>query len=310
MLLEPATIQALQDLLADASANRSRISAVKLQAFDRVIEYTPEDMVVTVQTGITLVTLQNALRKYGQWLPIDPPDPTVTIAEIISGNLSGPRRLGFGTIRDHLLGLSALLADGTRISGGGKVVKNVAGFDLPKLFVGAQGSLGIPIEASFKLLPMPELEEFAAATFESVEEAGPVIDRFAENKIWPSNLDIYRLEGLGGVRLLAGFTGAREDVEAHIKKATNFGLAEKGSIEEQNLFWEKDTARQKCSVLPSVLLTTVEQIKPDTFLARAGNGILYHRGGENHLRSTQAPELMKRLKDAYDPYGILPEFAL
>src|SRR5438552_3360089 len=107
-------------------------------------------MTVTVETGLTLAALQARLAERGQWLPIDPPNPqTATLADILNANGSGPHRFGFGTIREHLLGLTVALADGRLIHSGGKVVKNVAGYDLCKLFVGSHGTLGVAVEATF-----------------------------------------------------------------------------------------------------------------------------------------------------------------
>jgi glycolate oxidase FAD binding subunit len=309
MLLEPANVPALQQQLAHASARGIKILDVSLKSLNAVIEYTPEDMVVTCQTGIKLEDLQLELRQHRQWLPIDPPNTGVTLAEIISANLSGPRRLGFGTIRDHILGLSVLMADGTLISGGGKVVKNVAGFDLPKLFVGAHGSLGIPIEASFKLLPLPESERFAGATLKSLAEAGHIIERINEARLWPTSFDLYKLAPNALLRLVAGFTGANEDVSAQIKKASGLGLSEEGYINEQSQFWTSGAKITKRSFLPSELLREIEQITPGRFLARVGNGILFQQRSPASAPSLQAPALMKSLKQTFDPNGILPEFA-
>src|SRR5215210_8611711 len=101
----------------------------------RILDYHPEDMTVTTEAGLLLSDLQSRLSEHGQWLPIDPPFPErTTIGELISQNLSGPRRYAFGTIREHLLGLTVQLADGRVVKSGGKVVKNVAGYDLHKLF--------------------------------------------------------------------------------------------------------------------------------------------------------------------------------
>jgi glycolate oxidase FAD binding subunit len=92
---------------------------------------------------------------------------TASIAEILNSNASGPRRLGYGTIREHLLGITVAMADGRLIHSGGKVVKNVAGYDLCKLFVGSRGSLGVLVEATFKVGPLPEVERFVAARCDS-----------------------------------------------------------------------------------------------------------------------------------------------
>ena len=130
---------------------------VSLRKLCKITAYEPGDLVVTVQAGTRLVDLQAELAKRNQWLPLDPPYAEATIGGILGANSSGPRRYGYGTIRDHLLGIRVVGADGGLTRSGGRVVKNVTGFDLHKLHVGAYGSLGIVTEASFKLRPRPDL---------------------------------------------------------------------------------------------------------------------------------------------------------
>src|SRR5438874_79084 len=117
--IEPASVQQLSAELARASAQGEKGLRFNLAALARILEYTPEDMTVTVEAGITLADLQLRLAQHGQWLPIDPPNPgTITIADILNANASGPRRLGYGTIREHLLGITVVLADGRIIHSG------------------------------------------------------------------------------------------------------------------------------------------------------------------------------------------------
>ena len=111
-------------------------------------------MTATVEAGMSS-GLFRITRRAGQWLPIDPPNSDrTTIGDLLAHNLSGPRRFGYGTIRDYLIGIKVALANGEIIKAGGKVVKNVAGYDLCKLFIGAKHTLGIIVEATFKLRPL------------------------------------------------------------------------------------------------------------------------------------------------------------
>ncbi|MGZ5508735.1 MAG: FAD-binding oxidoreductase, partial [Limisphaerales bacterium] len=135
MRLKPSTTDDLRQALTAANAAKSRIESCDLSALNRVIEHTPEDMTVTVEGGATLANLQTEVRKRGQWLPIDPPNASITIQQLLASNASGPRRFGFGTVRDYVIGMAVVLADGRLIHSGGKVVKNVAGYDLMKLFI-------------------------------------------------------------------------------------------------------------------------------------------------------------------------------
>src|SRR5262249_8238640 len=130
---------------------------VGLRRFDRLVEHEPGGLTVTVQAGVTIASLQAALGTRGQWLSLDPagagPAPRATVGGVLAANASGPRRHLYGTARDLLIGVTVVTADGEVVRGGGKVVKNVAGYDLPKLFVGSYGTLGIIVEATLKLRP-------------------------------------------------------------------------------------------------------------------------------------------------------------
>ena len=139
---------------------------------NNVIEYEPADLTVTVEAGIRLADLQAELAKHRQFLPLNPPyADRCTIGGIIAANSSGPLRLRYGTARNLVLGLHVLHADGTRVKSGGKVVKNVAGYDLNKLYIGAFGTLGIITEVTLKLSPVPVREAIIGAQFETIQDA-------------------------------------------------------------------------------------------------------------------------------------------
>ena len=133
---------------------------VELGRLDGVLAHEPADMTVTVQAGCTLAALDRSLAAADQWLPVDPPCPDeTTVGGLIAANLSGPLRASQGTVRDLLLGIAVVGARGVALRGGGRVVKNVAGYDLPKMHVGALGTLGVIVEATFKVRPRFPLEE-------------------------------------------------------------------------------------------------------------------------------------------------------
>jgi len=156
MTLTASSVADVTSALLSSSAKHEKVSAFDLRAMREVLEYTPEDMTVSVEAGLTLAQLQTRLAEHNQWLPMDPPGAdTLTIGALLAANRSGPRRFGYGTVREHLLGIKVVLADGRVIKAGGKVVKNVAGYDLCKLFVGSHGTLGVIVEATFKVLPRP-----------------------------------------------------------------------------------------------------------------------------------------------------------
>ncbi|MDB6022112.1 MAG: FAD-binding oxidoreductase [Pedosphaera sp.] len=307
----------------------------------KILEHTPEDMTVTVEAGMTLAALQTELARHRQWLPLDPPHADrLTIGELINTNASGPRRFGYGTIRDYLIGIKVALADGTIIRSGGKVVKNVAGYDLLKLFVGAQGSLGVVLETTFKLRPLPEAEKFIQARCESLEQADKLIEAVIKSEITPVVMDFSNVEcgvrsaesgGTGSkantFSLVLGFAGTREEVEWQLERARELGFNEPASLDYETAFWSDAADGNakgkklepphvgsyeigKLSVLPSRMVEAIRGLNGALFLARAGNGIIYHRGPAMPRKVELPLELMRRVKAAYDPNHILPDLLL
>ena len=141
---------------------------------DRVLEHSQADMVVSVEAGITLEALQEHLGKSGQFLPLDPfNSPGHTIGGLLATGWTGPLRLRYGSPRDFLIGIRVALPDGKLASGGGRVVKNVSGYDMMKLHYGALGTLGVIVAASFKVFPKP-LHDVTVASdggWDAAEEA-------------------------------------------------------------------------------------------------------------------------------------------
>ena len=156
---------------------------------NEVIEYVPEDQIVRVQAGIRLEDLQEQLAGSSQMLAIDPPESGATIGGIIASNSSGPRRYKYGTIRDLIIGITVVLQDGTVAKAGGKVVKNVAGYDLSKLFTGSLGTLGVIATANFRVHPRPE-----AARTVAVEVEGPQAAQEAAQAIMHSQVEATAVE--------------------------------------------------------------------------------------------------------------------
>ena len=135
--------------------------ALDTTALNQVIDYPARDMTITVQAGITMAKLQATLAAEGQWLPIDVPNPEQsTIGGAVALNKSGPRRYGYGTLRDYVIGISFATDEGNEVKAGGRVVKNVAGYDLMKLQVGAVGTLGVVTQLTLKVKPKPEAPVF------------------------------------------------------------------------------------------------------------------------------------------------------
>ena len=138
------------------NAPRALDAVIRTTALDRVLDYSPEDQTVTVEGGMRVAALDAVLAEAGQMLPIDVGDrAAATIGGAIATNAFGSRRHRYGSIKDLIVGVEIVRPDGTLARGGGKVVKNVAGFDLPKLMVGSLGTLGAIVGATLRVLPIP-----------------------------------------------------------------------------------------------------------------------------------------------------------
>ena len=199
----------------------SRIGMVlALKRLDRILEHEPGDLTVTVEAGVPFDRLQAELGKRGQWLSLDPAaSDRATVGGILASDASGPRRHLYGTARDLVIGLTVIGADGRAVRGGGKVVKNVAGYDLPKLYIGSFGTLGILVEATFKLRPRPDVDRLVIARFDRLKDAGQGARAVLGSDLIPSALELVDGETLrrlghgGGAALLVGLDGIALQVD-------------------------------------------------------------------------------------------------
>ncbi|WP_352428182.1 FAD-binding oxidoreductase [Thermoflexus sp.] len=185
-----------------------------LTALRRVLRHRPANLTVRVEAGIQLGELNALLAEHGQWLPLDPPlGAQATIGGILATGLSGPLRARYGSARDLLIGVRVVLADGTVIQGGGEVVKNVAGYDLPKLFHGSLGTLGVIVEAAFKLWPRPRAEATWAFGFAEPGAAMPLVLAMLRHPGFPLAVE---LVGAAGWAALRGTLDLPEDPRARV----------------------------------------------------------------------------------------------
>jgi len=265
-------------------------------------------MTVTVEAGLALAALQKELATHHQWLPIDPPNAeNVTIHELLARDLSGPRRFGHGTIREHLIGMKVVLADGRTIKSGGKVVKNVAGYDLAKLFIGARDSLGIIVEATFKLRPLPEVERFVCREVAELNAARTILRAALDSELTPVIVDAHRGLHATGLSIVLGFAGTAAEVDWQSDVARSLSFEKETSLAYEKQFWSDGAPVNCTSILPSRLIETLAQLDRRPVVARAGNGLIYYRGEALPQKNHVPTELMQRLKRAYDPKNILPE---
>lgn len=286
-------------------------------------------MTVTVDASVALADLQAALAKSRQWLPLDPPNPGLTLREILNRNENGPRRFGYGTVRDYVIGLKVALADGRIVKSGGQVVKNVAGYDLQKVFIGSQGTLGTIREVTFKLRPWPEMEQFIQQHCASLEAAGTLIEHIVESELTPIVFDLHRVPERGlqpastsavepaskrtEVRapftVVLGFDGTTEDVDWQLALATKLGFQQPTTLDDDKAFRTAAGSLRKLSVLPSKLIDSLRSLGAEPFMARAGNGIVFHRTDIPMPQQNLPTHLLRRMKDAFDPKHLLPELS-
>jgi len=199
--------------------------ALSLSKHAGIVEHQAGDMIVTVKAGTPFGELQDFLRRHRQQVPLDPALPHLsTIGGVIAANDSGPKRLGYGSARDAVLGLRVVYPDGTVIRTGGKVVKNVAGYDMNKLFIGSMGTLGVITEITLKLRPVPKAESVVLVSFGgNPEDAREFIVRILDSVLEPVALELLspsmaeRLTGNKALTLAVCF----EDVEGAVADQEN-----------------------------------------------------------------------------------------
>jgi len=187
---------------------------------NEVIEYVPGDQVVRVQAGTKLQDLQERLAGSDQMLGLDPveKDAGATVGGVVAANSSGPRRHRYGTIRDLIIGITVVLSDGTVAKAGGKVVKNVAGYDLSKLFTGSLGTLGVIAECNFRLHPRPETARTVAVVLGSAQAAGEAAQAVLHAQLIPSAVELHWSED--EKRLTVLIEGIEPGVEAQSDTAS------------------------------------------------------------------------------------------
>jgi len=209
-------------------------------------EHDDANLTATVQAGMTFDALQAALRPRGQFLALDPPRPDrATVGGVVAANVNGPRRMAYGGVRDLVIGMKMVLAGGEQIKAGGKVVKNVAGYDLCKLFVGSLGTLGIITEVTFKMAPVPE----HAATIVghgTPEAAFALVDALFASALQPAAIAVmnrppapFPLRGAAAVVAVAA-EGFSEAVDRHLRDIT--AMAAKAGLETEVVSGGQHTA--------------------------------------------------------------------
>ena len=316
--------------------------ALSLSRLNAVVEHEPADLTATVQAGMTLDDVQKRLGGAGQVLPLNLSGERATIGGILAANAWGPWRHAFGSARDMTIGLRIVTADGRITRAGGRVVKNVAGYDLCKLYIGSLGTLGVLVEATFKLAPLPREQRTVVAAFPAAGDACAFAAAVAGRGLSVRSATLVRDGGAWALALeLAGTPAAVERSRrelAALARVTDAGSAPAETVPDGV------SLLCKASVLPArlpALIDALETLEAPRLLAYPTVGVCYAAwpsprdaesiaGAARELTSAaggtlfleRCPldlkrradvfggppaslELMRRVKEQFDPQGVL-----
>ena len=268
------------------------------EGLDRILEHEAGDLTCTVEAGLRLSALQHALGEHGQRLSLDPPG-NPTVGTVLARNLSGPLRHRFGAPRDLVLGVTLVLADGTIASAGGKVVKNVAGYDLARLVCGSEGRFALIARVSLRLHPVPKAERTLAV---ETDDAASAISMLLRSQLQPSALDVLHP---GGILVL--FEGSPRAVEAQVAAAQSMV----GGVEVGTEAWDVSRRRQaeaggRVRFDPGRLGETLAELREG--VVRPAAGVAYSADDVPSDTVSQGETerlLLERIRRELDPRGVL-----
>jgi glycolate oxidase FAD binding subunit len=355
-----------------------------LTSLARIVDYTPRDMTIVVEAGVRMAELAVALAAERQQLPVDVPRAAdATLGGVVATNWSGPRRLGHGTLRDYVIGIHAVDGRGVAFKGGGRVVKNVAGYDFCKLLTGSLGTLGVITQLALKVKPLPEHSAAVVASCHELAVAEAILARLVHLDATPTAIDllvgnawqeaaggspetrpqppaatlVVRVEGTAAeIRWMAehvqyefwqgGAVAAQHLAEQDAQRLwlRQVEFADRGAADEH----DNSPLVLKISVPPSAVIATIAELRARdpscTIQAHAASGIVVarfakfaaadvstvlvgklrpsavRRGGSLVVLASQiegltphilwggrsdATVLMERIKEQFDPHGIL-----
>jgi glycolate oxidase FAD binding subunit len=302
--ISPATREELAAALKDANGSGQAVApvgggtqldlgmppsrldlAIETTGLNRVVEYEPADLTVTVEAGMRFSELQRVLGEQGQFLALDPPvEEAATIGGVIATNASGPLRFAYGTARDLVIGTRVANTDGTITHAGGRVVKNVAGYDLNKLYIGSLGTLAIIVELSFKLAPIPPATETVAGEFAEPQQARALLGSVVRSPLSPLAIELH-----GSRQVVFRVGGYPQAVERQVRDlAALIGQHGGQRVEQewQDLQRQRLEARRRevvvkaaaplsqSTTLVEILERGLADLQPSVW-AHAGNGVAY-----------------------------------
>jgi glycolate oxidase FAD binding subunit len=252
------------------------------EGLDEIVEHNVGDLTAVLEAGVPLARAQQRFADEGQMLALDPPDLGATIGGVVAANDSGPLRSRYGGARDLVVGMRVALSDGTVAKSGGKVIKNVAGYDLAKLFVGSFGRLGAILEVSVRLHPLPPATATAVARSDDPDALGRAALALSHARLEQMGLDARWEDGAGAV--MARFGGATAVAQA---EAAQRLVGDAEVVEDDDALWEAQRDAQRS---PSGLVVKVSALQTDlpdllrlardhgaTLAGRAGLGLHWLR---------------------------------
>jgi glycolate oxidase FAD binding subunit len=308
---------------------------ISTSRLNRVLQYEPSDLTISVQAGITYGELSRVLAEHRQMVPLDPPfSENATVGGIVASNSSGPRRRLYGTARDMVIGMTFATLEGKLIQTGAMVVKSVAGLDMGKLMIGSFGTLAAIASVNFKLHPMPTATRTFVRKFDKVADAIAARDAILKSVLQPAAIDLLKLREGAEMYVQAG--GNPAVLDRYSRELSGSDVLEG---EQEQKFWSNireftpsmlaahpDLAVVRIACTLSEVGKTLESL-PAPALARAGSGICYGyfadpqealgRGvvefAPQKTRETAAlwapPEndfaMMKKIKQMFDPRQLL-----
>jgi glycolate oxidase FAD binding subunit len=333
--ITPSTPEELAAALGEAN-REGRCPHFSLERMNRVLKYTPDDLTISVEAGITLGEINRLLAEHKQWLPIGAPRPDrMTAGQALAANPSGPFRLFYGTLRDMVVGVRFATTDGTVVKSGGEVVKNVAGYDLAKLLIGSRDTLTVPVQINFRVHSRPAFTETSVLVFPTATVALEARTKIQQSPLTPLAMDLVSAGVADFTKwtLLVAYGGVERVIERYRREIGGTILT---GADEQRL-WDtvcdlpavmedRGATRVRAASTIMSIGAGIDALPADAVVSRAGTGVTYFYGtsldqAKRALAGvaesvTQefpaAPEppahygaLSARLKQAFDPNGIL-----
>jgi glycolate oxidase FAD binding subunit len=219
---------------------------VETAGLNRILEHNVGDFTAVLEAGVPLADAQAEFAAHGQMLAIDPAlGGAATVGGVMAANDSGPLRHRYGSMRDLVVGVGVALSDGTLARSGGKVIKNVAGYDLAKLFTGSFGTLGLIVRVAVRLHPLPPDTASAAGASDDAERLGAAARALAAQPLEADCLDLDWRDGAGRLLVRFGSSAAGDQAAAAVTRMRELGLSDCAVIEDDDELWMEQRVRQR-----------------------------------------------------------------